>query len=263
MPAITFLKFKENLASTRYRALIPEKYLLQNGFEHGNDIFICSKHGWPDEVTKGYKRIVFDVCDDHFLTQHEPHYREWCKRADLITVNSKVMQEIVSRETGREATLIPDPYEQPQKSPRVHNKLLWFGHASNSGDLERVLPSLEGYDIDIVSNIKNFPMWTPATMNAAFNRAGLVILPTGKSMAKSANRAIESIRRGIYPIANPLPAYSELGIWQGDIAEGCKWALTHKGEVIKRINYLQEYVQNEYSPKRIGELWKQALLSLS
>lgn len=262
MPAITFLKFKESLASTRYRALIPERYLLSHGFETGKDIFICSKHGWPDEIAKGYKRIVFDVCDDHFMTQHEPHYREWCRRADLITVNSKVMQDIVSRETGREATLIPDPYEQTEKRPRVHAKLLWFGHASNSGDLERVLPSLTGYDIEIVSNIKNFPMWTPDTMNSAFNRAGLVILPTGKSMAKSANRAIESIRRGIYPVANHLPAYADLGIWQGDIAEGCAWALTHKGEVMKRIASMQEYVKNEFSPSVIGEKWKTALTSL-
>lgn len=263
MPTISFMKFKPSLASTRYRALIPEKYLLQNGFETGNDVFICSKHGWPDEITKGYKRIIFDVCDDHFMTQHENHYREWCKRADLITVNSKVMQEIVKKETGRDSTLIPDPYEQPQKGPRVHAKLLWFGHSSNSQDLERVLPSLTGYEIEIVSNIKNFPMWSPQVMSRAFDKAGLVILPTGKSMAKSANRAIESIRRGIYPIANHMPAYAELGIWQGDIAEGCEWALTHKGEVMKRITYLQEYVRNEFSPKRIGELWKQALMSLS
>ena len=263
LSALTFLKFKENVASTRYRATIPERHLLANGFTHGKDIFICSKHGWPDELARGYKKIVFDVCDDHFLTQHEPHYREWCKRADLIIVNSKAMQDIVSRETGREATLIPDPYEQPERRPRVHARLLWYGHASNAHDLERILPSLAGYDIELVSNIKGFTQWTPETMNTAFTRAGLVIIPTGKSIAKSGNRAIEAIRRGLYPIANPLPAYNDLGIWQGDIAEGCKWALTHKGEVMKRIASMQEYVRNEYSPYRIGELWKAALSQLN
>lgn len=261
-PTFTFLKFKESLASTRYRALIPEKHLLKNGWQVGKDIFICSKHGWPDEITKGYKRIVFDICDDHFLTQHEPHYREWCKRADLVTVNSKVMQEIVSRETGKDALLIPDPYEQPEKRPRIHDLLLWYGHHSNVPDLERVLPSLKGHKIEIVSNIQNFPQWTPETMSAAFSRAGLVIIPTGKSMAKSGNRAIEAIRRGLYPVANPLPAYTDLGIWQGDIKEGVEWALSHKGEVMKRIASMQEYVRNEYSPHRIGKMWESALQGL-
>ena len=261
-PSVTFLKFKDTLASTRYRASIPEKHLLMNGFQNGNDIFICSKHGWPDELAKGYKRIVFDVCDDHFLTRHEPHYREWCKRADLITVNSKVMQEIVSRETGRDAILIPDPYEQPEKRPRVHEKLLWYGHATNLGDLERILPTLEGHEVEVVSNFPGMIQWTPENMRAAFTRAGLVIIPTGKSMAKSGNRAIEAIRRGLFPIANPLPAYNDLGIWTGDIREGVDWALSHKGEVMKRIFSIQEYVRNEYSPHRIGKMWEAALNSL-
>jgi hypothetical protein len=263
MPAITFLKFKPSLASSRYRALIPERELLKNGFTHGKDIFICSKHGWPDELAKGYKKIVFDVCDDHFMTQHEPFYREWCKRADLITVNSKAMQDIVSRETNRDSVLIPDPYEQPEKRPRIHDMLLWYGHGSNIGDLERVLPSLTGHRIEIISNIKGFAQWTPENMNAAFNRAGIVIIPTGKSIAKSANRAIEAIRRGLYPVANPLPAYNDLGIWQGDIKEGVEWALSHKGEVMKRIASMQEYVRNEYSPHKIGKMWGDTLSSLT
>ena len=261
--AVTFIRFKPNLASTRYRSLIPERYLHRNGFVEGKDIFVASKHSWPDSLAEGYKKIVFDVCDDHFHTQHENHYRKWCERADLIVVNSKVMQSIVKRETGRDSVLIPDPYEQPEKHPRVHQKLLWYGHAVNAYDLENVLPTLAGYDIDIVSNIKGFTQWTHENMDKAFNKAGLVILPTGKSMAKSGNRAIEAIRRGLFPVCGHLPAYCDLGVWTGDIAEGCEWALTHKGEVLKRLKYLQEYIRNEYSPTRIGELWAKTLSSLT
>ena len=96
-------------------------------------------------------------------------------------------------------------------------------------------------------------------MDAAFERAGLVIIPTGKSMAKSGNRAIESLRRGLFVVAGYLPAYADLGIYIGDISDGVKWALSHQDEVIYRIKSAQDYIRNEYSPERIGQLWIKAL----
>jgi len=81
-------------------------------------------------------------------------------------------------------------------------------------------------------------------------------------MAKSGNRAVEAIRRGLYVVANPLPAYADLGMWQGDIRQGVDWALSHRGEVLRRIKNSQDYVRHEYSPQRIGRLWANALSSI-
>jgi hypothetical protein len=96
-------------------------------------------------------------------------------------------------------------------------------------------------------------------MEAAFQRAGLVVIPTGKSMAKSANRAIESLRRGLFVVAGNLPAYADLGIYIGNVGDGVEWALTHQGEVIERTQHAQRYIAREYSPERIGLMWKEAL----
>lgn len=259
---VTFMKYAERLASTRYRAMIPERELRKMGFVEGPDVLVAAKHGSWKWADLAYKKLIFDVSDDHFHTAHSEHYREGCKRADLITCPTSVMAQIIKSETGRDAVVIPDPYEQPEKKPRVHDQLLWFGHYLNLPDLEREAPRLIGHRLEVVSNAKGCTEWTPENMDAAFNRAGMVIIPTGKSMAKSANRAVESIRRGLFVVANPLPAYAELGIWQGDIPQGIEWALNHKSEAIKRVYMAQEYVRHEFSPKKIGELWAKAIKSV-
>lgn len=243
------------MASARYRGSIPEAELRRLGFPEGNDILICSKHGWDWSLTDGFGKIVFDMSDDHFHSAHEAHYRSACEKADAITCPTPTMAKIIKAETGRDATVIPDPYEQRETKAHVHESLLWYGHYTNAPDLERVLPTLAGMKIEIVSTIKGFTQWSPKAMDAAFSNAGLVIIPTGLSMAKSGNRAVEAIRRGLFVVANPLPAYSDLGIWLGDIREGVNWALANRSEVIRRIKVSQDYVKHHYSPQRIGRMW--------
>jgi glycosyltransferase involved in cell wall biosynthesis len=99
-------------------------------------------------------------------------------------------------------------------------------------------------------------------MDKAFDEAGLVIIPTGRRQTKSANRAVEAIRRGLFVVAEPLPAYSDLGIWIGDIAQGIEWALSHKEEAMERVRISQEYVEKTFSPRRIAEQWLALLESL-
>ena len=253
---VTFKGWGAGMASGRYRSIIPAQQLHRLGVEQGNDWLIIGKHGWNwAKETDGFKRVCFDVCDDHFAGQHGDHYRRICDAADLVTCNSHEMARIITDQTGREAVMIPDPYEQPQKPPRVNVRLLWFGHASNLKDL---MPWIHLPNLDVVSNGLG-TQWSPEAMDLAFDRAGLVIIPTGKSMAKSGNRAIESIRRGLFVIAGYLPAYADLGVYVGNIGDGVKWALSHQDEVIARIAKSQAYIRDEYSPERIGALWLEAL----
>jgi glycosyltransferase involved in cell wall biosynthesis len=90
----------------------------------------------------------------------------------------------------------------------------------------------------------------------------MVILPTGKSMAKSGNRAIESIRRGRFPVCGYLPAFADLGVWVGDIADGVQWALENRREALARIGHAQAYVRKAYSPRRIAEQWLEVIQSV-
>jgi hypothetical protein len=255
---VTFKHWGHNLASSRYRSVIPAQQLQKMGVFEGRDWLIIGKHGWDWKETEGYAKVCFDVCDDHFDSKWEHHYRSCIEKADLVTCNSQEMARVLEDRTGVSAIVIPDPYEQKECPPRVHSKLLWFGHQSNLAD---VAPWVELPNLELVSNFKGVTQWSPEEMDRAFDRSGLVIIPTGKSMAKSANRAVESIRRGLYVVAGYLPAYGDLGIFTGNIADGVAWALSHKEEVLARIKASQDYIRTEYSPERVAHLWKMALES--
>lgn len=257
---VTFRSFGAALASSRYRAIMPQRWMAANGIQAGTDWLVIGKHGWNwDRETNGYARVCFDVCDDHFADDLRAHYVACCEAADLVTCNSDEMRKRIREETHRDAIVIPDPYEQPQRPAKISDRLLWFGHASNLRDLE---PWVNLGPLEVVTNAKGangFTQWSPEAMDAAFERSGLVIIPTGKSMAKSGNRAIESLRRGLFVVAGYLPAYSDLGIYIGDIGEGVDWALSHREEVLRRIALSQDYIAHEYGIERIGRLWKAAL----
>lgn len=255
---VTFKHCGEWLASSRYRALIPQWELGKLGIGTGHEWVVLNKHNWNwEEQTAGFEKACFDVCDDHFSDGKAEHYHSCCLKADLVTCNSPVLQRIIHEKTGRDAVVIPDPYEQPERAPRVHDRLLWFGHRTNLVDLQPWAAKLKR--LEIVTNAEGFTQWSPEIMDAAFNRAGLVVIPTGKSMAKSANRAIESLRRGLFPVCGYLPSYGDLGVYVGDIGDGVRWALSHQDEVIMRIKRAQNYIRSEYSPNRIALLWKKAL----
>lgn len=233
------------------------------GVDAGRDWLVIGKHGWDwEQETRGFGRVCFDVCDDHFGNPKlGPHYIQACALADLITCNSAEMARVIRSQTGKTAVVIPEPYEQPERAPRVGHKPLWFGHRSNLPDLKPWADSLPG--LEIVTNLAEpgITRWTPDAMDAAFSRAGFVVLPTGKSMAKSANRAVEAIRRGLFVVAGYLPAYADLGIYIGNISDGATWTQQHPSEAIRRIAAAQAYVRSEFAPQRIGWLWLKALQS--
>lgn len=258
---VTFRHFGSHLASSRYRCVIPAQQLHKLGVSEGNDWLVIGKHGWDwTQQTRGFGRVCFDICDDHFAGKFGEHYRSGAKAADLVTCNSEEMARVIEGHTGVKPVVIPDPYEQPEQAPRISSDLLWFGHPSNLADLTPWLEQLG--KIEIVTSlpgVNGITQWSPEAMNNAFNRAGLVVIPTGKSMAKSANRAIESLRRGLFVVAGYLPAYADLGIYIGNIADGVRWALEHKEDALFRVSAAQSYIAREYSPERIGQLWLKAL----
>lgn len=256
----TFASFGPHIASSRYRASIPARELACRDIWPGKDWLVIGKHGWEwERVAVGYRKVCFDVCDDHFNDQHAEHYLSCINRADLVTCNSPEMARLIFSHTGRVATVIPDPYEQPEKEPHIGESLLWFGHRSNLPDLMLWLEVLPPVRVITGPAPCSFEEWSPALMNEAFDSAGLVVLPVGAKKAKSGNRAIEAIRRGLFVVAGDLPAYSDLGVWVGDIKAGVEWALSHKDEAIQRIRASQAYVEKEYSPQRIADLWIAAL----
>lgn len=258
---IAYQDLPERLASRRLRGLIPADELARLGHEivaNNADWLIISKRG-PKELTIKARRICYDVCDDHF--DHETlgdDYRYWLGRADLITCNTKAMAERI-KSLGKTAVVIDDPYESPEMPPRCHEPCLWFGQKANLKYLDPIVERLP--TLIVVSDAKKESIvpWTPENMRAAFAKAGIVVIPTGDRITKSANRAVESIRNGLYPVCGPLPAYEELGLGEDDIPAAVADALAHPERTKARVRELQDMIRVRFNPRTVGKAWERAL----
>lgn len=270
MPGVSWLAVDPLLASARYRRDLIVPHLRQFGVQPGGrDVLVLSKHLWDWDDARGFRRVVYDVCDDHFQSGHADKYLEGCARADAVTCNSAEMARRIKTVTGRDAWVIDDPYEQPECEPRVGPELLWFGHKAGLLALRPWLDRIAQYPLTVVTGgylehvSPSFVPWSPQNMDAAFDACGMVLLPTlPERQCKSANRAIESVRRGRWPVCGPLPAFADLGVWVGDIADGVQWALENPPEVLRRLRASQDYVRERYAPRRIAERWADVFKSI-
>jgi SAM-dependent methyltransferase len=149
-----------DIASTRYRVLIPAMQLVRLG--HHVQVSTLLPGGWPDTIrdapwdvlviSKSFKRaneelaaamkargvrIVVDLCDDHFAhPEFGPHYQRLAALADTIVASTPAMAAAVRRHAGRESMVIADPVEGPRGKPVFAPRLprlriAWFGHPSN------------------------------------------------------------------------------------------------------------------------------------
>lgn len=255
------MDFGASLASSRLRAAIPQRELKKLGVEQGKDVLIYGKHWLPEKVKGSFGKLVYDVCDDHFRTPNlRAYYLRNTIEADLVTCNSLVMQERIREETGRDSIVIREPYESAEYMPTIGPSLLWYGHNSNLSDLVRIKPYLR-HPLLVLSNDENCIEWTPETFKTAIQKPCIVVIPTGKSLAKSENRMVEAIRTGKYVCAEHLPSYEPFNEFfpLGDIPEHIEWALSHVEDSLDRIRKAQSYIREKYSPRSIGEQWLKVL----
>jgi len=246
--SVSFLSFGSLIASSRLRAEIPQAELTKIGVRRGTDMLVYGKH-ILNKVPK-FAPHIFDVCDDHFNNPTlGDYYRLHVKEADAVTCNSEVMREIVSRETGRDAVAIPDPYESEERPADMGYGLLWYGHESN---LKTILPYMN-LGVSILSGRD----WSRDKQLDMLEGCAVVLIPTDERKGKSANRMIEAIRNGRFVVAGELPAHDEFKdfMWVGDITEGVTWALQNRNEAIARVKAAQDYIREKYSPAAIARQW--------
>ena len=153
-----------DLASARYRALIPAQQLARLG--HQVQLASIGPQGWPaavkdapcetlvisksfqdanEELARAMRsrgvKVVVDFCDDHFShPQFGPHFHRLAGLADTIVSSTDAMARSVHRHTGRDAVVITDPVEGPRRMPKFSPqlpalKLVWFGHPTNLSGL--------------------------------------------------------------------------------------------------------------------------------
>lgn len=251
---VTFASFGDHIASSRLRAIIPQKELAKYGVKQGFDALVYGKHIITKKQTRRFKKRIFDICDDHFQNEYlGDYYRSHCEDADAITCNSDTMARIIKTHTGRDSTVIPDPYEAPEKPAGVGDGYLWFGHETN-------LPDVEPYAW--ITKYQTGAEWTLEGQRKAIQSCAAVVIPTNLNRpAKSANRLIEAVRNGRFVIAGYLPAYHEFSpyMYIGDIEEGRGWFERHTEEAIKRVRNCQDYIRERYSPETIAKQWLEVL----
>jgi hypothetical protein len=192
------------------------------------------------------------------------------------------------------------PLGQPRFEPRADAiRLLWFGHPVNFDTVIDMAPKLVDLARDgslrvpvllhVVSDPTNnniraylddlnrrfaprftsqFTVWSPDATWQALVECDMVVvpsLPSAKKLVKSPNRVVEPLRAGRFVAAYPLPSYKELGefIWLGEnVADGVRWALNNRSEVLRRIAAGQSRIYHRYSPLAIGRAWEAALLQV-
>lgn len=254
---VTWLNTDPQFASARLRSIIPRDTLYAlNMLGPGHDIVIAAKHGWnPLTVREHATKMVMDVCDDHFDGPLASHYRLACGIADAVTCNSEPMQAIIHEHTGRTAHVIDDPYEDPELEPTGGDGVLWFGHSSNMPDLEAVADQIK-YPLMVINSLN----YSTEALARALKACRCTIIPTGKKQAKSANRAIRSIRYGKFPVCGPMPAHEELGLGLDSLGLALDEAMS--GDMSVRVRYLQDAIRDRFCPDRVAKEWHRVLQSL-
>lgn len=261
---ITFAYFGKEVASSRLRGLIPQQELRKRGIRSGKDVLVYGKHflGFDDIGQYGVK--VFDICDDHFHTPDlERYYRTHADKADFLTCNSEYMKQRIRMETGRDAVVIPEPYESKEGEPGIAPYLYWFGHKSNLDDIERLKPNLR-HPLLILTNSFGYMEWTKEKHDEVMKLPLIVVIPVGKSLAKSENRIVESIRQGKYVCAEFLPAYDPFSAFFPlvDIPTHIEAALSDPEASIAKIKAAQDYIRDRYSPQTIADKWLEVIYGI-
>jgi hypothetical protein len=287
------IKANNELASFRYRTNIPINILKKLGYNVGygvGDITIFQKHFYPPDIElaknlkNNGKKVIFDICDNHFEGQFKNYYIQMCEIADAVTCSTNGLKEVIKGYTGKDPIIILDSYEFEESSPEIPSgkvkNVLWYGSSTN---IEPVMKTSFPYiNLRLVSDAliipKNtsipnksdsvkwehngtsleFVRWRHEEMPKHFKWCDIVVIPVFNSLkyyVKGGNRMFESIRQGRFVVANYIPEYINYEMWVGDIKEGISWVNNNVEEAINRIKKGQEIVKVKHDPVTLSKMW--------
>lgn len=312
-------KLTSTLASARYRILIPAaelaKYGVRSEFLDAADldrgkvtlpsdlnVLVISKCSSPfaealaQRARERGAAIVVDFCDDYFSQAGVGglHLR-LATMADLITVSSSALGDVLHRLTKRSARVIKDPCEGPRGTPQfqLHQpplKLLWYGSPRNLEPLIGFMPDLTALNtqfplnLTIITNVtdaasdqlgpyttgKKLPraelkQWSLETTWSALSHCDMVIIPSSERqlhLIKGPNRLAEALWAGRCVAAHPLESYKEFGQWaflDSELCSAIERAIDEAPHVPARIRAAQDYLAKHYTAGNIGEQWHATL----
>lgn len=260
------------MASYRLRVNIPARNLGCQYVMGPADVCFFYKHQAGDvdtaiDVAQRGRPIVYDVVNDHFHGPLSEHYRQMCDLATVITAGSETMAARVLACTGREATVIDDPWETPEAAPGGGDGVLWFGHSANVQSLVAMVDELADVPLTVCTNIRKdgFVWWTQESERECLERCAAVLV-TGNNPGASSNRIVKALRAGKFVIApHPAPAWEQFAdfIWTGGVADGLRWFEANRDEACSKILAGQAYSRDRFSPWTIGQQWRALFDSIS
>lgn len=247
--------------------------------------------------------LVLDICDYPFSQKPpdvERFYEEALNLADVVTVNSERMAELMTQHAnGKTPQVIEDAIlaapRRPEFAPGKILELLWFGHASNVRYLERMMDALFEYSagqrcrLTIVSEPGRglehavqrinagcaprlevrFMPWSLESTRMALRRCDLVLIPGDPAdplkSGVSSNRLAEALQAGRMPVASPLSSYlpfAEGACLGDDLVAGIRWAMMNRGEVLARIRRGQTLVAGRLAVNALSAQWCRLFESL-
>jgi len=258
------------MASFRYRCQIPGNELEKHGhnvYFNGGEAHICVfSKPTLDDITvarvakEGGCVVVVDIGDDHF--SHPivgPIYAEMLGLADYIVCPTDFMRERMREFVDKDIEVIGDPYEMEELAPHAQgDQLLWFGNPLN---LKDIAPYQEIGNLIVYTG----DPWSLKDQKGYMKSANKVLLPTQKGSGhKTANRLVNSLRMGLFPICDPHPSYGEFKdfVWTGGIETGLRWVKAFEDGLDDCVKEGQKYVNKHYSPKVIGDQWASFINSI-
>lgn len=174
--------YYSSFASTRYRVLIPARWLETRGYSQTivsaeepkaalaaareADVVIFSKSNQPSNeeilaiAQQAGAKVLVDLCDHKFDGPLREHYLQMVTRADSVVANTPEMASAIRTLTNRESAVIGDPYEGPRGVPewkwRPGRRIeaLWFGHPLNMDTMEVLLPQLVARKAEVALSIR-------------------------------------------------------------------------------------------------------------
>lgn len=257
------------MASFRYRASIPAKQIGAQVNNGEADCVVFAKPMHADletahKIKKEGVKIVVDFCDNHFEHQeYGPLYKAMAEIADKITCASEVMRDEIKNH-GFDSEVIADPYEFGLNEPHANGQqLLWFGHQLNLGE---VVPYVE-HDMPITyvtgpnKLLKNYIPWSVENLKTALSRSNIVIIPNGKK-TRSNNRMVNAIAAGCFVLGGSQHKEWKHLIYSGPLHHGFQFANCFNDELNGLVKEAQKHVEATYSPKVIGQKWKEVCESI-
>ena len=274
---------------------------LQQGAFDDVDVCILQKTTFDFETTirdlrQVGVRVIVDVCDNIEGLPHLAHYPAMVRMADLATVSSSGLLDIVHRAGAAQAELIPDCIENTQCEPTYGTvpdvlRLVWFGRSDNIDPLLDSLSDLEELatgrsvaleivtdsDSDLTNRLNaaarhaarhldlTVTPWSPAATEGALARASLALMPAGSQerfTAKSPNRLAAALWAGCVPIAAPQESYQDFetsALLATDVIDGIAYALTNWAGLNDRVRIGQTVITHKYTPQAVARRWSKVL----